>query len=226
MNADYSCPNTTFWDESDARVKIESFDPQVFRETNNEYTANRRTSLPAGNIAFSVCEQKAADWIGTDCDIALDIGCGNGRFLLGLLQRGTVNRGIGIDIADIMIEYSRESAANNGIDNVTFACMAIEEISGDIGQVDVVIALEVLEHLFDVRAVLGSNIKPLIRQGGLFCGSVPYLRVGDDPMHLHYFNEDSLHNLLLSFFSSVFISRVDATGKGEEHLMFLCNVYG
>lgn len=56
-----------------------------------------------------------AERIGTGLDV-LEVGCGNGRLGLALLQSGTARRYQGIDVSPTRIAFAREWARDAGID--------------------------------------------------------------------------------------------------------------
>lgn len=51
---------------------------------------------------------------------AIDVGCGNGRSTRDLARIATAGRVVGIDLSSRMLEHGRETAAAEGLDNVTF----------------------------------------------------------------------------------------------------------
>jgi SAM-dependent methyltransferase len=107
-------------------------------------------------------------------DSILDIGCGPGQFALFLQDKG-FRRYLGLDLSEVAVKMAREK------------CPSFEFIRSDIyessiledGAFDIVICLEVLEHLekdIEILKRIASNTR--------FIGSVPnYNSAG----HLRYF---------------------------------------
>ena len=90
----------------------------------------------------------------------LDVGCGGGLVCEPLARMGA--NVIGIDAGKKAIEVAKEHAKDNGLD-ITYHC----ELSHDHkGKYDVVLALEILEHLDDVEDFIAS-LKTLVKKDGL-----------------------------------------------------------
>jgi 2-polyprenyl-3-methyl-5-hydroxy-6-metoxy-1,4-benzoquinol methylase len=110
----------------------------------------------------------------------LDIGCGYGRYLKALESSGYVDV-YGIDVSEEQIAYARERL---GLRN----CMcgdALEFLGDQSGTYDVILLLDVMEHLDIAYAVeLCRAVHRALKPGGLFVVQVPN---GLSPMspHLH-----------------------------------------
>jgi tRNA (guanine-N7-)-methyltransferase len=59
---------------------------------------------------------------GRPAPLVLDIGCGNGRFLIGSSVWRPDHDHIGIDILPVVIRYATRRANQRGLKNVRFAC--------------------------------------------------------------------------------------------------------
>ncbi len=95
---------------------------------------------------------------------ALDIGCGGGLIAEPLAQLGATVTGIDPGLANI--EAAKHHAAESGID-VAYRCELAEDLAGESARFDVVLALEVVEHV----ANLGTFLKAastLVAPGGMF----------------------------------------------------------
>ena len=88
---------------------------------------------------------------------------------------------------------------------------------------DVVIAKDILEHLFNVNAGV-AKIVSIMKPAGMLCGAVPLWNVCDCDAHLHHFSVDSLRLVLERFFHDVGVSVVDLTGENENHIRFTCRL--
>lgn len=115
-------------------------------------------------------------------DVVLDLGCGEGRHLRGLIERPGVFA-LGLDLAFDDLRRARDSLADSG-ENSTERRWGVA--GGDAlalpladHSVDHVICAEVLEHLPDYRAAL-AEIKRVLKPGGGFVASVP--RYGPERM--------------------------------------------
>lgn len=94
----------------------------------------------------------------------LDIGCGRGRILKMLADRGF--KGVGIDLQDVCLEICRKRLDGTGIE--------LEKSLGDIeGRTfDLIIMSSVLEHIKDDQGYL-RTISRLLNRGGFFLFTVP-----------------------------------------------------
>jgi SAM-dependent methyltransferase len=96
----------------------------------------------------------------------LDFGSG-----MGLLFPALARRGIEITACDIHPEVTKTAAAHFGVQvNVVDARQRLGSVPG--GSVDVVLALDVLEHIPDVRS-LGAELRRILRPEGRLLCSLP-----------------------------------------------------
>jgi SAM-dependent methyltransferase len=93
----------------------------------------------------------------------LDIGCGRGRILKMLSDRGF--KGVGIDLQEICLEICRKRLAGRDIELKN----SLNEIEGTF---DLIIMSSVLEHIEDDQGYL-QNISKLLNKGGFFLFTVP-----------------------------------------------------
>jgi len=98
----------------------------------------------------------------------VDLGCGNGFVPARLAEQG--HKVIGIDISSDGIEIAR--ASYPGID---FRVASIHDrlLAESVGEVDCVVSLEVVEHLFYPRKLFEQSYL-LLKMGGVLILSTPY----------------------------------------------------
>ncbi len=103
-------------------------------------------------------------------DVVLEIGCGTGFHLLGLVDE--YGRGIGVDLSPAMVEQARTRRGQHAA-KVAFQVDAAERLAtiGD-GQVDVAFAVGALEHMLDQAAVCESVHRVLAPGGRFVCLTV------------------------------------------------------
>ena len=93
----------------------------------------------------------------------LDIGCGGGLLCEPMARLGASVTGI--DAAERNIEVARSHAATGALD-IDYRCIPAETLAEQGAQFDVVLTMEVVEHVADPALFLGS-VGRLVRPGGL-----------------------------------------------------------
>ena len=140
--------------------------------------------------------------IGTPGRRILDLGCRTGAFSRHFLEGNVI---VGVDVDRVALKKATE----RGIE--TFVADVEQPLPFDDSSFDVVMAGELLEHL-RAPAELTTEVRRVLRLGGLFIGSVPngyrlksrlLFLAGrppeSDPTHLHLFSPDDLRRLLADF---------------------------
>ena len=112
---------------------------------------------------------------GLLCDIpkgskVLDLGCGNGTFISNFQDRGWSL--YGSDFSPTGIDFAKRT-----FPQIEFFLADASAPTGDIlervGQVDVILSTEVIEHLYDPRSFL-RNAHTLLKPSGLIILTTPY----------------------------------------------------
>jgi 2-polyprenyl-3-methyl-5-hydroxy-6-metoxy-1,4-benzoquinol methylase len=128
----------------------------------------------------------------------LDVGCGNGGFLMLARQAGWQVEGLDFDANAVQTARSRGLTVHHG---------GIELLSGQDASFDVITLCHVIEHVYDPVATL-RRLHALLKPGGTLwletpnLSSVGSMRFGsswhslDPPRHLMIFNPDSLRKVL------------------------------
>lgn len=162
----------------------------------------------------------------TDNDKVLDVGCGDGGFLRGLLARKKVKAE--------GLELNPEALAIAKRDGLPVHNISVQKYSKDNpNQYDVVTSFQVLEHIADVKSFLSAKID-LLKSGGLLIIGVPfnnpYLYRKDKfhtlnlpPHHMGLWNEESLINLTKLFDLSVVSYEIEKVDNMVYYLFIQLN---
>lgn len=94
----------------------------------------------------------------------IDIGCGGGLVSEPMARLGAAVTGI--DPSPVNVEVARVHARDGGLD-INYRATTVEEIAAEDRRYDVVLALEVVEHVSDLPAFLEITAG-LVAPGGLF----------------------------------------------------------
>jgi tRNA (guanine-N7-)-methyltransferase len=65
---------------------------------------------------------------GRDAPVVLDVGCGNGRFLIGSALSRPTHDHLGGDILPVVIRYARKRGNQRGLPNIKFAVLGGREL--------------------------------------------------------------------------------------------------
>jgi SAM-dependent methyltransferase len=149
-----------------------------------------------------------SQWIGKDKSV-LDLGCRDGELTKYFIEGNKVT-GVDIDRKALDIikrKYGIETSWLN----------LNEEFPFEKESFDVIVACEIVEHIFHSGTFLGK-ISSSLKTGGLFIGSVPnsfrfrnrlkFLNGEEfdpDPTHVHVFSYDKLEKLLTPYYKDILI---------------------
>jgi SAM-dependent methyltransferase len=134
----------------------------------------------------------------------LDIGCGEGYGSAMLAERAA--HVVGTDCSEEAIEYA---AAKYRLPNLEFRCMPAEKHAFADGSFDVVVCLELIEHVQSYVAVM-EEMHRLLKPGGILILSTPNKDVTspgrEKPIHgfhVHEFTIPELWELCQRYFAGV-----------------------
>ena len=97
----------------------------------------------------------------------VDLGCGAGFFLSELAARGYDVTGV--DPADSAVRIFRESGRPGRMEQG----QADETLAARVGQFDIIVSMEVVEHVFEPR-IYAAAVHALLVPGGVVIMSTPY----------------------------------------------------
>jgi 2-polyprenyl-6-hydroxyphenyl methylase / 3-demethylubiquinone-9 3-methyltransferase len=124
------------------------------------------TPLRVGYVRDQVCEHFLRDPTATlplQGLKLLDIGCGGGLASEPMCRLGA--NVTGVDASSKNISIAKHHAEQSGLD-ITYRATNAETLVGEGVQFDVVLALEIIEHVADVQAFLRA-VTALTREGGI-----------------------------------------------------------
>jgi 2-polyprenyl-6-hydroxyphenyl methylase/3-demethylubiquinone-9 3-methyltransferase len=93
----------------------------------------------------------------------LDVGCGGGILAEAMAQLGA--KVLGIDVVERNITIARKHAEISGVE-VNYQLSTIESLARSDLQFDVVLNMEVVEHVADLRGFLRASVN-LLKPGGI-----------------------------------------------------------
>ncbi len=93
----------------------------------------------------------------------LDVGCGGGILSEPVARLG--GKVLGIDASDKAIKVAKAHAKISGLD-IDYECLAVEDLAKKKARFDVVMAMEIVEHVSDLASFM-SNVCKLIKPGGI-----------------------------------------------------------
>jgi len=130
---------------------------QSYLDKSGDYFAHARTEVAA--------------LLPKNCGRVLEIGCGSGATLGWLRQNHLAVRTVGIEIAEAAALQARVFA-----DEVHCLDFERHELPGGAQKFDLVMCLDVLEHMVDPWAVVDRLVKNYLEIGGTLIVSLPNVR--------------------------------------------------
>jgi tRNA (guanine-N7-)-methyltransferase len=81
--------------------------------------------------ALKAMPEALLDWkvlFGREAPVVLDVGCGNGRFLIGSALTRSDHDHLGVDVLPVVIRYARKRGNQRGLANIRFAVLGGREL--------------------------------------------------------------------------------------------------
>lgn len=148
----FSAMADEWWDESGKFKPLHQFNPVRVKFLRDEILEHRAQNTEHRK------EEKSLEGISL-----LDVGCGGGLLSEPMNRLGT--KVTGIDASEKNIKVASLHAAGEGLD-INYKCAAAEDLAKKKTRYDVVIAMEIIEHVADVPSFVESCSK-LVKPGGL-----------------------------------------------------------
>ena len=101
----------------------------------------------------------------------LDVGCGGGILSEALAREAA--QATGIDMAEKSLQAAAAHAQNNGVDNLAYRCVSVEDLAAEMPHTfDVVSCMEMLEHVPDPASVVRACAKLAKPEGMVFFSTI------------------------------------------------------
>lgn len=188
------------------------------------------SAKPAGYFA-NARDAEVVPLLNLPADRALELGCGDGATLGRLQERGIVRWAAGIEIDADAADRARARLDQVLVGNVE--AMPDEALPVDL---DLILCLDVLEHLVDPWAVVRRLAKCLRTPGGVLIACIPNIRhIGTllpllldgrfdyaeagtlDRGHLRFFTRATIQDLFQQ--AGLRVTRIDAPVMGKSALL-------
>lgn len=140
----------------------------------------------------------------------LDYGCAHGHYAVPMAKTFTTCDFVGMDISERAVKAAKRWAARDGVDNAEFVVGSQADLAvgrgpigaDEIGTYDVILAGEVLEHVWDYRGLL-DLLRARLNPGGAIIvttplgrwehsGTVPFRSARE---HLHHFERGDIEDI-------------------------------
>jgi SAM-dependent methyltransferase len=146
---------------------------EIYERRGGEDYAEPFTPDPALDRKFAVLSEEIRGLLPVGA--YLDAGCGDGRFLAARPAVGPVpSRVVGVDIADSILATARRAAASVGLE-AELVRGNLERLPLADGEFDLVVSIQVLEHLLDPAAGI-RELARVLRPGGTLLLSTDHRR--------------------------------------------------
>jgi 2-polyprenyl-3-methyl-5-hydroxy-6-metoxy-1,4-benzoquinol methylase len=117
---------------------------------------------------FSHARKEIEPLLPQHCGRVLEIGCGSGATLNWLRQGGRASHTVGIEISLAAAEIAQKQ-----VDEVHCLDFEKADLPSSIGRFDVILCLDVLEHLFDPWKTLNRLVTHHLAESGTLVVSLP-----------------------------------------------------
>jgi glycosyltransferase involved in cell wall biosynthesis/2-polyprenyl-3-methyl-5-hydroxy-6-metoxy-1,4-benzoquinol methylase len=132
----------------------------------------------------------------------LDYGCAHGHYTMRLAKDFPECEFIGMDISTRAVSAANKWRLRDDQKNVEFLLGAQDALTDEIGEFDLVLAGEVLEHVWDYLGLLNKFRERLAHDGAILVttplgrwehtGTVPFRKARE---HLHHFDRDDIEEI-------------------------------
>jgi 2-polyprenyl-3-methyl-5-hydroxy-6-metoxy-1,4-benzoquinol methylase/glycosyltransferase involved in cell wall biosynthesis len=122
----------------------------------------------------------------------LEFGCAHGHITLAMAEQFPNVKFFGIDFMQRSVDLARKTAFERGLHNVEFFCGSLDDLA-QYGEFDVVIAPEVVEHIWDYRGALKKLLAAATPTGTLIV-TTPHGRWEWSGRHWWHKGREHLHH--------------------------------
>lgn len=135
----------------------------------------------------------------------LELGCNEGLGALFFSQNSGVNKFLGVDFDTAAIDWAKTNIEN---DNIQFC--EDNFLNKNYGKFDVVISIDVIEHIEDEKSFIETICKNLDKNGVAVIGTpnitmTPYASAASKKDHINLFDQQRLWSVCKDYFQNVFV---------------------
>lgn len=150
---------------------------KIVHEKYHKKTRSQSKIISSNNFTYKIILPILNKYITGTKNKVLDVGCGSGTISLFLADKGNIVHGI--DISSQAIRACQKSAKNLGIKTASFSALDLTRNNLDSRKYNVILLLEVLEHLENDDAIL-RHLHSKLYKKGLLILSTPSINA---PLH-------------------------------------------
>lgn len=103
--------------------------------------------------------------------LCLDVGCGTGSSLVGLIDDFKFGFGVDVLMQDLIL--GKKYAEEHGISNIQYICAFAENLPFASNTFNLVNATDTIEHIENGQELFLKEIRRVLKRGGVFCFNSP-----------------------------------------------------
>ncbi len=161
---------------------------------------------PMQRARYDVTVRVLRQYFGSNAVKGVDVGCGDGVLIYKAQQAGY--QIIGLDLVHEGLDLAQHQLHKYGVSDPALVLADSCELPLPDNAVDFVASVEVIEHVNHTKQYL-SEIRRILRPGGMFVCTTPRRISPDDPMsdpyHVIEFMPEQLEQVLSQHFDNVLI---------------------
>lgn len=181
------------------------------------------TSTRFRGVAHLLAESVAEKINAGETVRVLEFGCAHGHITMALAEQLPKIEFIGMDFMERSVALGNKHAAERKLTNVKFLQGSLDDVKA-LGEFDVVIAPEVIEHIWDWKGAI-NRLLGALKVGGDLITTTPtgrwewsgrhWWHKGRE--HLHHFERQDLLDIFQEFETKIYQAPAGADPAGQAH---------